>query len=73
MQLDEVTGKQTVMQQRRWQEGDGAHVPFSHIVVSDEGKQYGIAGSAHAVGSLQECRQWQLAHGMRAKTQMIPF
>lgn len=72
MQLDEVTGKQTVMQ-RRWQEGDGPNVPFSHIVVSSEGRAPGVAGTAHAVGSLQECRAWQLAHGMRATTTIEPW
>lgn len=58
-----------------WKPGDGAHVPFSHIVVNDEGKIHGtvIAGSAYTVGTLQECRLWQLASGMRAKTQIIPF
>lgn len=72
MQLDEVTGKQ-VQYQKYWEPNDGPHVPFGHIVVSEQGKIPGIAGNAHAIGSLQECRQWQLAHGMRATTQVIPF
>ena len=68
----EVTGIEQ-QAQARWKEGDGAHVPFSHMVVSDKGKAPGIAGSAHAIGSLQECRTWQLAHGMRANTQIVPW
>ena len=59
--------------QTRWEPGDDAHVPFSHHVVSDEGKCPGIAGSTHFLGSLQECRLWQLAHGLRASTQVIPW
>lgn len=71
--VDEVTGCKTVMQ-KRWQPGDGPHVPFSHMVVSDDGKVPGVcAGSAHAVGSLQECRMWQLQHGMRAHTEIQPW
>lgn len=72
MQTDEVTGVQ-VQHQKRWEPGDGPNVPFSHIVVGNEGRAPGIAGTAYAVGSLQECRQWQLAHGMRANTQVIPW
>lgn len=69
--LDEVTGKQ-VQFQRRWTPADGAHVPFSHMIVGNETSTLGI-GSCYAVGTLQECRVMQLTRGWRAHTQVIPF
>jgi hypothetical protein len=66
--------EQDVRTRRRWVESDGPHVPFSHTVVSDEGAIKGVcAGTGYMIGSLQECRTWQLRHGMRAKTQIIPW
>jgi len=45
-----------------------------YMVVSDEGK-FGsvVVGSAYMIGTLQECRLYQMQHGLRAKTQIIPF
>jgi len=48
-----------------------ANIPFSHMVVGLTSYANGI-GTAYAIGSLQECRLWQLAHGMRATTEIVP-
>lgn len=74
MNQEKPLAEQDVRTRRRWEKRDGAHVPFSHTVVSDEGKIPGVcAGSGYMIGSLQECRVWVLANGMRAKTQIIPW
>ena len=49
-------------------------IRFTHIVVSDQGKVPGVsAGSAYMVGTLQECREYQLSTGLRAKTRIELF
>ena len=49
-----------------------ANTPFSHMVVDHFVYANGV-GIAYMVGSLQECRLWQLANGKRATTEIIPF
>lgn len=47
---------------------------FTHILVSDEGKIPGVsAGLAYMIGTLQECREYQLRMGLRAKTRIELF
>ncbi len=58
--------------QTRWEDGDGANIPFSHMIVSLSTYCNGV-GTAYMVGSLQECRIEQLARGLRATTEIIPF
>ena len=67
---DEVTGLERETQ-KRWEPTDGPDVPFSHIVVSCAAVA-GV-GVAYSVGSQRECKQWQLEHGMRASTAVIPL
>jgi hypothetical protein len=49
-----------------------ANIPFSHMVVDHFVYANGV-GIAHMIGTLQECRKWQLAHGKRATTTIVPF
>ena len=51
---------------------------FTHMLVSADTKQVAMgrvvyAGVAYMIGTLQECRVYQLQHGLRATTQIIPF
>jgi len=47
---------------------------FTHMLVSSEGA-FGsvVVGTAYMIGTMQECRVYQMLHGLRAKTQIIPF
>jgi len=49
-----------------------AYDKFTHIVVALASPVAGV-GAVYTVGTLQECRLWQLAQGMRACTKIIPF
>ena len=49
-----------------------ANEAFTHCVVDNFVYANGV-GILHMIGSLQECRKWILAKGMRATTQIQLF
>ena len=46
-----------------------AHSPFSHMVVSNDPKAF--MQTAYMIGSLHECRVYQMKHGLRASTIIV--
>ena len=51
---------------------------FTHMLVSANSEQVRLgrvvyAGVAYMIGTLQECRVYQMQHGLRATTEIIPF
>jgi hypothetical protein len=46
---------------------------FTHMLVSTLNSYGVIAGTAYMIGTKQECRVYQMQHGLRAYTTIIPF
>lgn len=45
---------------------------FTHTLVANATYCNGV-GTAYMIGTLQECRLYQMQHGLRATTQIVPF
>lgn len=46
---------------------------FTHMLVSRTGSCGMISGAAYMIGTKHECRLYQMQHGLRAFTSIIPF
>ena len=45
---------------------------FTHVLVSIATYCNGV-GTAYMIGTMQECRVYQMLHGLRAVTKIVPF
>ena len=45
---------------------------FTHMLVANTTYCNGV-GTAYMIGTLQECRVYQMQHGLRATTEIVPF